>query len=173
VSIHEPDGEHGTVGKNQESGVWIDVQVRELANYLGAGNRPTMIVTPIESSDPYTCITLNRLKTLYQEQQPEVPEVAFSPDDESTVREMAKRVCREQGVVTAFYIARSRDLGKFFAYLAERYDTGFCTATITVVSTSDAPRTRHGCAYPSRTRIWNLRVARRCSPRPSLMADCA
>ena len=120
----------------------IDVQVRELANYLGAGNRPTMIVTPIASSDPYTCITLNRLKTLYQEQQPEVPEVAFSPDDESTVREMAKRVCREQGVVTAFYIARGRDLGKFLAYLAERYDTGFCTATITVVSTSDAARMR-------------------------------
>jgi hypothetical protein len=120
----------------------IGSQVEELANYLGPDNRPTMIVTPIETSDPYTCITLNLLRARYQHERPELPEVAFNADDESTVREMAKRVCREQGDVTVFYIARSRDLGRLLAYLAERYDAGFCTATITVVSTSDAARLR-------------------------------
>jgi len=120
----------------------IGLQVEQLANYLGVGARPTMIVTPIEPNDPYTCITLNLLRVLYQRERPEVSEVAFSADDESTVSEMAKRVCREEGDVTVFYIARSRDLGGFLADLAERYDAGFCTATITVVSTSDAARLR-------------------------------
>lgn len=126
----------------------VGLQVEELAKYLGADNRPTLIVTPIETDDPLTCITLNQLRARYPEKRPEmpemaeVPEVAFSADDESTVRELAQRVCREKDAVTAFYIARSRDLGRFLAYLAEGYDMGLCIATITVISPSDASRMR-------------------------------
>lgn len=124
----------------------ISLQVEKLANYLGTEKRPTMIVAPIESSDPYTCITLNLLEARYKQQQsnvPEVPQVRFNADDETTVRAMAERVCREKDDVTVFYIARSRDLGRLLDALAERYRNGFCpTTTITVVSTSDAARMR-------------------------------
>ena len=119
------------------------VQVDELAKYLGAGNPPMFIVTPDDQRDPYTCTTLQRIRALYRQQQPQVQEVLFSVDNEATVPQAARRVCNSEEAVTVFYTARSRDLGRFLAGLAERYDRGVCEArSITVVSTSDAARMR-------------------------------
>ncbi|HEX2298652.1 MAG TPA: ABC transporter substrate-binding protein [Pseudonocardiaceae bacterium] len=118
-------------------------QVDELAKYLGAGNPPMFIVTPDNQRDPYTCTTLQRVRALYRQQQPQVQEVLFSVDNQATVPQVARRVCGSDQAVSVFYAARSRDLGRFLAGLAERYDRGVCEAeSITVVSTSDAARMR-------------------------------
>jgi hypothetical protein len=119
------------------------LQVEELAEYLGTDNRPTFIAIPDDSRDPYTCTTLQPIRELYQQQQPQVPEVQFSVTNEATVAQVARRVCDAEGAVTAFYTARSRDLGRFLAGLAKRYEDGLCAGeSVTVVSTSDAARMR-------------------------------
>lgn len=119
------------------------LQVDELAEYLGTGNRPTFIVIPDDSRDPYTCTTLQPIRELYQQQQPQVPEVQFSVTNEATLGQVARRVCGAEGAVTVFYTARSRDLGRLLAGLAKRYDDGLCAAeSVTVISTDDGVRMR-------------------------------
>jgi len=117
------------------------LQIDELRAFLG--DRPTFVVAPDDPDDPYTCTSLQQLRTLYQQARPQVPEVRFSVTNAATVPQVAQRVCGARGAVTVFYVARSRDLGVFLASLADRYDNGRCEAeSVTVASISDAVRMR-------------------------------
>ncbi len=111
-------------------------QIRLLGDFLKAP--PTFIVTPNDKRDPYTCTALPFVRRLG-----EGPEVKFDPSDPATVGPAAQRICGRQGNVTAFYIARSRDLGRFLRSIDEEYRNGLCQAgAITVVSPSDGVRMR-------------------------------
>ncbi|RKT56089.1 ABC transporter substrate-binding protein [Saccharothrix australiensis] len=111
-------------------------QIKLLGDFLKAA--PDFIVTPNDKRDPYTCTALPFVRGLGER-----PEVKFDPTDPATVGYAAQRICGRQGSVSAFYIARSRDLGRFLRSVDEQYRNGLCEATsITVVSTSDAVRMR-------------------------------
>ncbi|MBB5960169.1 hypothetical protein FHS29_006792 [Saccharothrix tamanrassetensis] len=111
-------------------------QIRLLGDFLKTG--PDFIVTPNDKRDPYTCTALPFVRRLGER-----PEVKFDPTDPATVSLAAQRICGRPGSVTAFYIARSRDLGRFLRSIDEQYRNGLCEATsITVASTSDAVRMR-------------------------------
>ncbi|WP_433272011.1 ABC transporter substrate-binding protein [Actinosynnema sp. CS-041913] len=111
-------------------------QIKLLGDFLKAA--PDFIVTPNDKRDPYTCTALPFVRRLGER-----PEVKFDPTDPATVSLAAQRICGRPGVVTAFYIARSRDLGRFLRSIDEQYRNGLCEASaITVVSTSDAVRMR-------------------------------
>lgn len=110
---------------------------RLLAHLRGA---PDFVIVPRDKQDPYTCTAL----PLVRDRVPgEVPNVDFDPKDPATVAQVAQRVCRADRPVTAFYIARSRDLARFLHAIDREYSGGRCTATsVTIASTSDAVRLR-------------------------------
>lgn len=111
-------------------------QIQQLGGFLGT--RPDFVVTPNDRRDPYTCTALPFVRRLG-----EAPEVKFDRDDPPTLAQAARRICGQSGPVTAFYTARSRDLGRFLHSINKEYGNGLCqSSSITVVSTSDAVRMR-------------------------------
>jgi ABC-type branched-subunit amino acid transport system substrate-binding protein len=111
-------------------------QINGLKTYLGR-TRPDFIVTPTDLSDPYTCTALSLVKNRYKE----VTAVKFDPVDASTVGVAVQRICGADGPVTAFYTARSIDLGRFIQDIDNADQNGHCSSrSITLVSTSDANR---------------------------------
>jgi hypothetical protein len=113
-------------------------QVDVIRRYVGQA--PHLIITPTDERDPYTCTALPFARGLGTD----IQEVKFDPDDSRTVTQAAEQVCRLTDDVTAFYIARSRDLGRFLQNIVDQRHNGSCAGhtSITVVSTSDAVRMR-------------------------------
>lgn len=111
-------------------------QIQKLGGFLG--KRPDFVVTPNDRRDPYTCTALPFVRRLG-----EAPEVKFDRDDAPTLAQAARRICGQSGPVTAFYTARSRDLGRFLHSIDKEYGNNLCqSSSVTVVSTSDAVRMR-------------------------------
>ncbi|MEU7524248.1 ABC transporter substrate-binding protein [Saccharothrix sp. NPDC042600] len=113
-------------------------QISVLSNFLSGP--PDLLITPTDERDPYTCTSLPFARKLGND----VQEVRFDPQDSRTVAQAAEQVCRRSGGVTAFYTARSRDLGRFLHRIVDQRHNGQCVgpSAITVVSTSDAVRMR-------------------------------
>lgn len=120
------------------------VQVEQLAKYLEP-RRKTLrfIMTPISMDDPYTCTTLPLVHARFDTRSRPLQEVKFDPEDTTTVKQSAQRICASTGAVSVFYGARASHLPQFLWRLAEQSERGQCQFTsITVVSTSDAARLR-------------------------------
>lgn len=112
-------------------------QINDLTRYLVAA-RPDFILTPTDLSDPYTCTALALVENHFGDQ---VTPVKFDPSDASTVPVAVQRICSTSHPVTAFYTARSGDLGRFIEDINTAYQNGTCQpASITLLSPSDADR---------------------------------
>jgi hypothetical protein len=115
-------------------------QVTKLSEYFRGPL--DFIVKPTTLRDPYTCTTL----PLVVEKYPQANQVPFSPDDPATLGQTVSRIClrtHSSDNLHVFYTARARDLGRFLAELASKFDNRECAAeSVTVLSTSDAARMR-------------------------------
>lgn len=112
-------------------------QINTLASHLGA-QRPDLVLTPTDLTDPYTCTALALVEKRFADQ---VAPVKFDPADPSTVPVAVQRICATGHPVAVFYTARSRDLGRFVRELDKAYQNGTCQpASITLLSPSDANR---------------------------------
>jgi hypothetical protein len=120
------------------------VQIEQLAKYLKPDLKTLkFIMTPITMDDPYTCTALPLVHARFDTGSRPLQEVKFDPEDATTVKQSAQRICASSGAVSVFYGARASHLPQFLWRLAEQSERGQCQFTsITVVSTSDAARLR-------------------------------